>query len=277
MSPLVSVLMCVAYDWRLVGRAVASVWDIAKEVLISWDAGGMTWSGHPFEPPSHFQVLDSIRAAVSGHGPFGRAGYTEIREKVRLFPGGYWAPGHERQELQIRQRLALAHLATPGHWQVTLDADEELLNPAAFVATLPALGGDVGATARFVSVYKVIGETALVFDSDRHFPIAMARPGVFIDGMSRAQNWLPTDGVILHHHMDRPEDELRLKLASLSPTSWSSDDMLTAWQETTLENYTEARPRPGTCYHPDTPLRAIPLPMLRSGLAPFSTAARRAL
>jgi hypothetical protein len=64
--------------------------------------------------------------------------------------------------------------------------------------------------------------------------------------------------------MNRSEDEMRLKLSALSPTSYGVDDCVDVWKETTLSNYLDPVRRPGTCYAPDTPLRAIPVQMLRA-------------
>jgi hypothetical protein len=273
MAPI-AFLMCVAYDWKQAGRAIASIWDIATEVIVSWDRSGLTWSGHPFEPPTEWNLIDDIR------GRLGIA-YERIREKLRVISGNFYVPGRGRQALQVQQRLAIAHLARPGVWQVALDADEEFIEPRRFAEHLPAPEPGLGLTVEFRSVYKVIGQTALIFDSDRHFPIAQADPGVFIDGPTRAQHWRPTPGLVLHHHMNRPESDLRLKLASLSPTSYGIDECVDAWKATTMANYLEAARRPGTCYAPDTPLRAIPVQMLRApsgvALAGIDPAAGRAL
>lgn len=253
----ITALMCISYDWKQAPRAIASVWDIVDEIIVSWDRSGTTWGGFPFEPPTDWQLFDQIRERL------GRS-YERIRGKLRILAGNFYVDGRDRQGLQVQQRLAISHLAQPGSWQLTLDADEELIDPLTFADGLPPPQPGLGVTVAFRSIYKIIGETALVFDSDRHFPIAQSEPGVFIDGMTRAQHWLPVPGLVLHHHMDRPESELRIKLASLSPTAYGIDEVINAWNSTTLANYHEPRPRPGTCYAPDTPLRAIPVTMLRA-------------
>lgn len=254
---MISVLMCLGHDWRMAPRAIASVWPIASEVIVSWDRLGLTWAGYPFEPATEWALADGIRERLGST-------YERVREKLRVISGNFYVPGRERQGLQVQQRLAISHLARSGAWQVTLDADEELIDARAFADGLPPPQPGLGLTVEFRSIYKVIGETALVFDSTRHFPIAQAEPGVFIDGATRAQSWLPTPGLVLHHHMNRPEDELRMKLLSLSPTSFSVEEVIEAWKRTDLGNYLEPVHRPGTCYAPSTPLRAVPIQMLRA-------------
>lgn len=251
----ISALLCIAYDWQRAGAAIASVWDIADEIIVSYDRQGITWSGHPFEPPTEWRLFDLIRGHLGGRFS---------RERLRFLTGDFYLDGRDRQGLQIQQRLALAQLAKLGNWQLTLDADEEVIEPGRFVSDIPPPQPGLGLTCEFRSVYKVLGETALVFDSRRHFPIAQADPGVFIDGRSRAQHWLPVAGTVLHHHMDRSEDELRLKLAALTPTTYSIEDVVQAWRRTNLGNFRDTALRPGTCYAPDTPLRAIPTQMLRA-------------
>jgi hypothetical protein len=251
----ISVVMCIAYDWLRAVRAIASVWSIAREVLVSWDRRGLTWDGQTFKAPDEWTLLDRLRDRIG-------IAYSEGRQKLRLFPGDFWSLGRGRQELQIAQRLAVSQLAAPGGWQLTLDADEVLVDPGNFARQVPRPAPGLGLLVEFRSVYKVIGETALVFDSRRAFPIAQAEPGVFIHGPSRAQQWIQTPGLVVHHHMDRTEDELRMKLGALTPTTWSVDDVVMPWKETTLANFREPRSRPGTCYAPDTPLRAVPVAML---------------
>lgn len=257
-----SFVFCIAYDWRLAVKAIAAVYDIADEILIGWDGAGRTWAGDWYPTIEPHEFLDEALGAIASE-----AREAPLVPKLRLFVGDFWAPGRDRQQLQIQERVALTTLCKPGGWIFTLDADEELVNPAevrAWCDANPPRPGS-GLTCTMTSVYKLIGETALVYDQPtRQFPIAQADPGTFIDGRTRAQSWQLCPAHLLHWHLGRDERELAIKLRALSPCSRPPDEMLAIWRATTLENYFDGQPRGGTCYADSDPLRPVPLAMLRA-------------
>lgn len=257
-----SVVLAIAYDWRLAVRAIRSVWNIASDIIVGWDGAGRTWGGGQFVPPERWDFIAELCAALPGTDPH------VVEQKVRTIEGRFWNPDFgDRLLLQNRERLALTSLARPGGWIVTLDADEELVNPTEFADWLAGQPPHArhGVTARFTGVYKVIGDVALVYASDRRFPLAAADPGSPIDAEWRAQWWHDSPGHVLHWTMSRTEEELWAKLEALSPTSYSSQLILDCWRATSLDNFTTGI-HPGTCYAPETPLRAVPLAMLRKSV-----------
>jgi hypothetical protein len=264
-----SFVFCLAYDWRLGLKAIAAVWDIADEIIVGLDGRGRTWAGDRFTPPEPGEFLDALEATLPDEASGGRGPGDELvlLDRLRLVVGDFWRAGVDRKQLQIQERLALTQLCKPGGWIFTLDADEELVNPAevrAWCNANPPRPG-AGLNCTMTSVYKVIGETALVYDRPaRQFPVAQADPGVFIDGETRAQSWQLCPAHLLHWHLGRDERELTIKLRALSPCSRPPDDMVAIWRETTLENYWDGQPRGGTCYSDSDPLRAVPLAMLRA-------------
>lgn len=250
-------VLCVAYDWRLAVRAIRSVWGIAHDVIVAWDANGVTWGGGTFEPPTRDAFCDEVAAAMPD-----AIGGSFVRDRMRVFEGRFWQPGRTRLELQQAERRALSHLARPGGWIIRLDADEEVINPVELADTLPEPRPGLGVTASYTSVYKVIGETALIYDSVQRFHIGQCEPGSHIEAEGRAQEWFHSPARILHWTMARTEDELWLKLNAMAENSYGPQVIFDAWRATTLTNYHQGK-HPGTCYAPETPLRPVPLAMLR--------------
>lgn len=258
-GPWLTFLYCVAYDWRLAVRSIASVWDIADEIIVGWDDGGHTWGGDHFVPPEPIDFVDHLHLDGAAW------------PKLRIVRGDFYAPDRDRQRLQVQERVALSHLARPGGWIVTIDADEELVNPQAFKAWVrdnPPHPG-MGLRCSMVSVYKVIGDQALVYDSAQPFPFAQAEPGCFVGAEYRSQTWLDSPAMVLHWHMGRTEEELRTKLRALSPVGDGDglrdpEDMVAVWRETTLDNYAERARRGATCYADGVPLKVVPLSELRA-------------
>lgn len=254
-----SFVFAIAYDWRLAARAIASVWDIADEIIVGWDARGRTWAGDRYIPIEAGELYDVLEGVLPEH--------VSLFDKLRLVAGDFYRPDVDRQTLQVQERRALTELCRPGGWIFTLDADEELVNPGelrAWCNDNPPRPGE-GLNCLMTSVYKVIGETALVYDHpQRQFPIAQADPGAFIDGQTRAQHWTLCPARLLHWHLGRNEDELRVKLRALSPCGRTPDEMLATWRGTTLENYFDGQPRGATCYSDSDTLRPVPLAMLRA-------------
>jgi hypothetical protein len=158
-APWLSFVFCIAYDWRLALRSIASIWNIADEVLVAWDARGRTWSGDLYRPLDVDVFFDELEASIGED-------FGDNRDRLRVFAGDFYREGVPRQTLQIQERVALTSLCKPGGWIFTLDADEELLNPAevrAWCEQHPPRPGE-GLNCLMTSVYKVIGETALIYD-----------------------------------------------------------------------------------------------------------------
>ena len=262
-----SFVFAIAYDWRLALRAIAAVWDIADEIIVGWDGRGRTWGGDRYPPIEAPELLDELGVTLPAAG--------SASGKLRLVVADFWAPGRDRRGLQVAERMALTWLARPGNWVCTVDADEELLNPdelRAWALRNPPREG-VGLTCGMTSVYKVIGETALIYDSPlKRFHLALPGPGVFIERLQSAQEWIDSPAQFLHWHMGRTEEELRIKLRALCPVGGpegtpeerTAEEMIRVWRDTTLDNYFHSAPRGATCYPDSASLRAVPMAMLRA-------------
>ena len=49
MTPIISVVMPIAYDFRYSYRSLEKIYDIADEVILGLDRDRISWSGKPFD------------------------------------------------------------------------------------------------------------------------------------------------------------------------------------------------------------------------------------
>jgi hypothetical protein len=143
----VSVLMPLAYDWPLAGRAIRSVYGIADEVIIGIDSDRVSFAGRPFA----FDC-DEFSASLERWDP---------DSKVRVVRDNFHRHPHAMDN-ETATRNRLLELARPSNWIVSLDADERLLNAEMLPAFLSKCSPERVVLAEWLFCWKVIGETALV-------------------------------------------------------------------------------------------------------------------
>lgn len=240
--PGASFIWPLAYDWRRGAESIARCWSYGDEHIVSWDLGGRTWGGGMFAPPS----LDAFCLELAGRGVPARE--TRDPRRLRFVLGDFHMPGvNDLGAVETRQRNAITWLARPGNLLITLDADEEPINWPEFATWMGAK--QIGATAMMgqqCPIYKIIGDTALVFPPCR-CPVAIGVPGIwdaprgcyaFSEGPLKVVNWFLAG---------RDRAELEMKLGAMTyMIGYDAPAMLAQWERTTLDNYGEVSGFAGT-------------------------------
>lgn len=233
----VSFLHPVAQDWRQGAASVARLLPFGDEHIVSWDAGGRTWGGGTFTPPTEqrFRVLVSTYAEPV----MGKAGEREsMGSRLRFVTGDFYMPA-SRTENQRCQRRAMVHLAREGNWVAEVDADEEWPGAAETVRALEACPGPdrwAAAAARYVHVYKTFAdETALVLTA--HGPLAVGDRNLCsgVKGATGKRLLVREAKVVNWWLADRGPDDMRTKLRSVSYMAGHAnvDQVMRAWGECT--------------------------------------------
>jgi hypothetical protein len=248
----ISVVMLAAYDWRYALEALPHCYGIADEVLVGVDRDRVSMAGRPFP----------FNARAFGRGLRGldRAG------KLRLVEEDFHRfPDPSLNETDERNRLS--RLCRPGNWVVQVDADEWMLNPAEFRDWLLAQPLEREVLARWVNVFKVIGEDALVIDGpDVWVPVATCRRGAYWHHRDTGGFPLKSPLSLLHFSWGRSRAELKRKLLNFSHArEVDADALLRLWDSVTLANHRRFKD-----FHPLQPalwhsLRRVPLGRLVPG------------
>jgi len=217
-----------AYDWKYAFLAIRSYYAIADEIILGLDADRISWSKKPF-PLDDKAVADFIAEI-------------DRDKKIRIIEANFHAyDAPIDNDTAERRQLGLACRA--GNWVVQIDADEILLNSLEFRKFLSTLEQDVCVLARWLAVYKVIGDKALVVGGrPESAPVATRRPQRY--DLSRFTDQLPLVSPLnlLHLSWCRTEEELVQKL-----THWGHSQEIDVgkavglWRATTLENYQQLK------------------------------------
>jgi len=247
----------VSYDWRRAIPAAARLWSYGAEHIFGLDSDGRTWGGDAFVAPDDSEIRRALHAA--GLAPH------ELNA-LRTVRAPYYRAGVPPSVLETEERNDLSRCAS--HWPIfNLDADEELVNPDEFfrwVEAQPPLGAFAW-SGRGVPVYKVIGDTALVFRTNQRIPLALGRAGIWT-GPRSCRDWLDCPAKIINWFMaGRTDDELALKFGAMSyiDDTWWGPALFAQWRGTTLDNYQHVR---GFAKNfGQAPLVAIPVEDLRAG------------
>jgi hypothetical protein len=258
LSPGLSFVWTVAYDWARAVEKIVQLWPLGGEHVIGWDMNGRTWGGGEFFPPSPL----GVRSVLERHG------LTSDSNRVRLASAAFWAPGMDRGACELHNRNALTWLARPESWIVTLDADEELVDPAAVMGWLRCLplGHGTAYTADFAQVYKVIGDVALVWSRTAPAAVALDQPGLWVGCRSVARAWPSPFKAINWWLAGRSDAEILLKAGALEYAQRHEPmRLLEQWRAVTLENCHEVRGWAGQIVPQHVKLVPIAINDLRAG------------
>lgn len=246
-----SVVMPLAYDWRMALESLRRCYGIADEVVVGLDAQRISWAGRLYA----FQER-AFRAALKRLDPAG---------KIRVVEGVFHGLPHPGDN-ETAERNALSLACREGNWVVQIDADELMLNPAAFRAWLLAQPMERQVLAQWFTVYKTLGRTALVIDGgDRWTSVATCRRGAYVEHRATGAWKLRSPLKLLHFSWGRSEVELRQKLSNWGHAKdFDTAAFLRRWKSVTLKNYAAVKD-----FHPLGPelwprLRAVPLDRLES-------------
>lgn len=237
-----------AADPAWIEASVSSYYALVREIVVSYDAEGLSWSGTPLPIE---ECLD-------------RLGKCDPQGKMRFCPGHFARRDHDPMENDTFQRQTALDMAGRGaDWVLQLDTDEVIPDPAAFIGALEeADRGGFGAMeypARWL--YQRIGERSFLERCSRFWkPIAgfpgpvAVRPGAQLRYARQCdaslfrvdfgiRNTDPCHGRntpvhraistregILHYSWIRDEAELRRKTASWGHSRDPWDKEIAHWK-----------------------------------------------
>lgn len=247
----ISVCGLLAYDWRQALRSIVSYYGIADEIVLGLDRGRISWSGKAFRMDrkaclAALKRLDRDRKV------------TVVEEDFHHLPAPMANETDERRRLAARCR--------PGHWILQIDADEELLDPQGFAAWLRAYPWKRQVLANWITVFKVIGRTALVIDkADEWVPVATRHPAY--TEARNTREWAARSPLeLLHFSWGRSDAQLQAKLKHWGHSrDFDTAALLRLWRSVSLANHASFRdfhPLDGRLW---PRLKAVPLGSLPKG------------
>lgn len=247
----ISVVMPVAYDWRYALDSLPHCYAIADEIVLGLDAQRVSWSGRPYP--------FNERAFRAGLGRLDR------QAKIKVVEANFHAQASPGDN-DTFERNALSRHCRAGNWVLQIDSDEWMRNPAEFAAWLSQQRLARPVFAQWLTVYKILGGTALVVDGPAEWvQVGSARPGRYIH-MRDTGGWSQRSPLeLLHFGWGRSRAELKRKLENWSHTlDVDAAAALRRWDAVTLANHRLQRD-----LHPIHPatwpgLRAVPLASLRA-------------
>ena len=226
-----------AADPAWIQASVLSYYAIPDEIIVSYDANGIGFTGVPVAVDQCLQRLRAIDTAG----------------KMRFVPGEYARPGKPPMESEVLQRQsALKEIGTDVDWILQFDTDEILPDAAEFLRCLHAVPPDAQSVDwPMRALFRQVGAdeflevcTARGRQSNEYPGPVACRPGIEFEGLgrrvpgplwrfgSRHIGWRPrphfvadqsdTSAIIsrhqaiLHFSWVRTEAEIRRKLQSWS-------------------------------------------------------------
>jgi hypothetical protein len=204
----VSAVSLVSYDYRFLLTTIPRYLPYVDEVILGVDADGLTWSGERFEiPTSFFEELRQLDVASN---------------RIRLVSRSFYSPSRSPMENDVAERNALSFEVTEGNWIVSIDADEQLLNPDEFFRFLGRQPeDDVSVEASWITVFKDLGDSLLVVAAQadgslEHFPIATRQRGAFVAARRTDAPTILSPAIALHYSWGREKEALLQKLLNWS-------------------------------------------------------------
>ncbi len=224
-----SFITLLAYDYRYAFKSLRSYYDIADEILLGVDVGRLTWMRRPFE--FNRNEVDEFIASIDTAG------------KIRLVEDNYHVYDDPMRN-DVHERSALSLLTRPENWVVQIDADEILLNAAEFRQWLlqtDPVAFDV--YAQWITVFKIIGDHALVIDPPGEpAPVATRLRGQYMYSRQTPQRGFMSPLKILHYSWGRSREELLQKLDNWGHSGdFDAHRFLEFWDSLDLQNYTRVR------------------------------------
>ena len=219
-----SFVTLLAYDWKYAFSAIRGYYDIADEILLGIDRDRISWSGKPFVLDD--QALARFIAEIDG------------LKKIRVQEGNFHSAGSPLEN-DTMERRELGCACRAGNWVVQIDSDEVLANAGEFRSFMEGMQQDCCVRAHWLSVYKIMGDKALVIGGVPESPcVATRSPQRYISARVTDQPQVVSPLRLLHMSWGRTEEELVQKL-----TNWSHSrdfDVAAAvglWRSVNLSNY----------------------------------------
>jgi hypothetical protein len=236
-----SAVSLVSYDYRFLLTTIPRYLPYVDEVILGVDADGLTWSGERFEiPTSFFEELRQLDGASN---------------RIRLVARSFYSPSRSPMENDVAERNALSFEVTEGNWIVSIDADEQLLNPDEFFRFLGRQrGDDVSVEASWITVFKDLGDSLLLVAAQadgslEHFPIATRQRGAFVAARRTDAPTILSPAIALHYSWGREKEELLQKLLNWSHSrDFDVRKYFDFWLSVNEQNYSAIRH-----FHPLSP------------------------
>jgi len=247
----VSVSIPVAYDFEYLWPTLRSCYSIADEIILGLDAARLAWSKAPYP---------------FDEGAF-RAGLAEIdtEHKVRVIEADF----HQRSTSRLNgtdERNQLSQLCAPRNWVLQIDADEVLMNPAAFRKWLLGSWWDMDVMARWLTVFKQFDQGCLVVQNQEEWtPVATMQRNSYVMHRYTNQHSRHSPLWLLHFSWGRKPEELLFKLKNWGHNAdFDVEAYFRFWEGITLDNFQQAKN-----FHPLVPaawpsLKFIPQSEIRA-------------
>ncbi len=226
--PGLSFVTLLAYDYRYAFNAIRSYYEIADEIILGLDSDRLTWMRQPFPID-----LSEVSAFIS---------QIDSRKIIRIVEGNFHAADHPMVN-DTQERNALSMHCAEDNWIVQIDADELLVNPGDFKNWLLTADPNSSPCARWIGVFKIFGNQALVIDPPTEInPIATRLRGQYALSRFTPQPESLSPLNLLHFSWGRTPEELLTKLRNWSHAKdFNVDAFFNFWQSVTLQNYHQFR------------------------------------
>jgi len=220
--------MPVAYDYRYFFKGLASVYDIADEVIVGIDKDRLSWSAKPYQ-----MDFAELRAGIDR---------IDTRKIVRIVQDDFHSKATP-MENDNHERSVLSLACKKGNWIVQIDSDEQALNARDFRAWLATADRQCDVQAKWITVFKTFGDQCLVANEpDARVSVATTCPGIYCYARETGRPKVTSNLLLLHFSWGRTRDELEQKL-----TNWGhSQDfdvpkLLELWDSVNLTNFKQFR------------------------------------
>ena len=225
---MLSFITLIAYDFHYALRTIRSYYDIADEIILGLDQDRISFAGRPF--PFDDDAFRRGLAAIDSEG------------KIRVIEANFHTLAHPMANDQY-ERQVLANACRPGNWIIQIDADEFLLNADEFAEWMRGVSGDVGIKARWVTIFKQMGDQYLLIEEpDAFIAIGSQRRDRYVASRETDQSHLRSPLVLLHQAWGRSRVDLELKLRNWAHSrDFDVDAYLRLWDAVSLDNFGELR------------------------------------
>jgi hypothetical protein len=225
----VTLIMPVAYDFRMATASIDAVAPYVDHVIIGSDKDSITWAGNWFNdagPSGRGSMLEWYRAIQASHSP----------GKVHGLRESFYDADKNPLENETAERCWLAakagHEAPPGDWLLSLDADETLLNPEAlpdFLATADRRVQWSAATMEVVKVFEIYGKALIVDPMGINYVPILTTARSFNCARFTGQDNQPSPLRLIHQSFGRSDQDLTQKLRNWGHANETNAPALLTW------------------------------------------------
>jgi glycosyltransferase involved in cell wall biosynthesis len=238
----ISAISLISYDSHYLASSIARYYNYVDEIILGLDESRITWSGNAF-------AFDEDKL-------WGELQRIDTDNKISVVEGNFHKSKIAIENDNFERNYLKNHCSND--WILSIDADEQLLNPKDFFNRFCSIASRYADKADFcmtwATPYKIIDDTVLVIANEDSSPFLGENQGVlthknntytyarWTNLSASGANRIQAPLVALHWSLCRNKEDLHQKIHNIGHSDIvDNDPFYKIWSQVTLDNYTELK------------------------------------